>query len=371
MIQEQIAKLKEIVNQNDKGHLPLSYRVDLMKRIGDTLVVQKILCECCKKIYLLWEKVNDEETPLFKILSDTDKYLYKGKGSAESIFMSVKKWRNYAELSADAPEAVTDWAIIALGYAVRYDATPILDIEDYCGEDDDAFDYESWNVDFLGSIAYSGSNPFNNTGDAEKRREYWLWYLNMVLAVYENPDKPYLAITVKKQSSATMVIPARTQSYSLATAKSQINQIIDLLLNRTTKYADYDELEICFVSLGAYLIEFYYLKDGIKHEIDLDIELESNPNLEVSEVICGYFANIQKEMYRQNPKEGAWMQCRMVVKRDKMYHIMFNYDDLENIPKEFNRPDWLIGVFRDYPRSKEYTPQWYRDMIGKRKLYLD
>ena len=46
---QQIEKLKEIINQNSMGHLPLPYRVDLMKQIGDTRTVQKVLCECCKK----------------------------------------------------------------------------------------------------------------------------------------------------------------------------------------------------------------------------------------------------------------------------------------------------------------------------------
>lgn len=371
MIQEQVEKLKAIVNQNDMGHLSLPYRVDLMKQIGSTRVVQKILCECCKKVYPLWENMSGMETPLYKILSDADEYLYKGKGSVKAILASVEKWRNYAEQATDEAEAMAGWAIIALGYAIRYDAASILNIEEYCGEDDNAFDYEGWNVDFICSIAYSGGNPFiRDAGDVEKRREYWFWYLDMVLAMYENPDKPYLAITAKKQSAVTTVMPARTQSCSLATIKSQINQIIDLLLNSTTEYAVYDELEICFASLGAYLIEFYYLKDGIKHEIDLDIELESNPNLEVSEVICEYFANIQKEMYKQNPKEGAWMQCRMIIKRDKMYHITFNYDDINSVSEIFHKPDWLLSMFEEYPRSKEYTPQWYRDIIGKRKLYL-
>ena len=30
---QQIEKLKEIINQNSMGHLPLPYRVDLMKQI--------------------------------------------------------------------------------------------------------------------------------------------------------------------------------------------------------------------------------------------------------------------------------------------------------------------------------------------------
>ena len=34
---QQIEKLKEIINQNSMGHLPLSYRVDLMKQIGNSV----------------------------------------------------------------------------------------------------------------------------------------------------------------------------------------------------------------------------------------------------------------------------------------------------------------------------------------------
>ena len=37
-----VEKLKEIINQNSMGHLPLAYRVDLMKQIGDTRTVQKV-----------------------------------------------------------------------------------------------------------------------------------------------------------------------------------------------------------------------------------------------------------------------------------------------------------------------------------------
>lgn len=72
------------------------------------------------------------------------------------------------------------WAIIALGYAIQNDAASILEIEDYNGEDDNTFDFESWNVDFICSIAYSGSNPFVEIGNVEKRKEYWLWYAKMV-----------------------------------------------------------------------------------------------------------------------------------------------------------------------------------------------
>ncbi len=364
MIQEQILKLKEIVNQNDMGHLPLSYRVDLMKRIGNALVVQKILCECCKKTYLLWEKVNDEETPLFKILFDTDKYLYKGKGSAESIFISVKKWRNYAELSADEPEAVTDWAIIALGYAVRYDAAPILDIEDYCGEDDDAFDYESWNVDFLGSIAYSGSNPFNNTGDVEKRREYWLWYLNMVLAVYENPDKLYLKIKAPAKTVKPVTIPVRTQSWQVDDIANQLQELVNTLIREVdVQTKDWDKITLDYtLTIVAYTNVSYY-RQGEVQRIRLCFDIH--------DYLVDNLNDIHSKMYIQAPEEGAWIQCYITINKDRSYDVLFNYDDITSISDICNSPDRLVGVFEDYPRSKEYTPQWYRDMIGKRKLYLD
>lgn len=40
---QQVEKLKEIINQNSMGHLPLPYRVDLMKQISDICIVQKVL----------------------------------------------------------------------------------------------------------------------------------------------------------------------------------------------------------------------------------------------------------------------------------------------------------------------------------------
>ncbi|MFK2367833.1 Imm5 family immunity protein [Bacteroides fragilis] len=235
MIQEQITKLKEVVNQNSMGHLPLPYRVDLMKQIGNTLVVQKILCECCKKVYLLCEKMNGEKIPLHNILFDADKYLYKGKGNVESIFSLVEKWRNYAEQSIDSSEDMENWAIIALGYATRYDGASMLAIEDYYGEDDNAFDFESWNVDFICSIAYSGGNPFVEIGNVEKRKEYWLWYLDMVLAMYENPDKPYLKIKALGKTALPVIIPKRTQSWRVSNTSKEVERFINTLIQEVSK----------------------------------------------------------------------------------------------------------------------------------------
>ena len=69
---QQVEKLKEIVNQNSMGHLPLPCRIDLIKQIGNTRIVQKILCECCKKVYLLLPKELETESLLYTVLSEID-----------------------------------------------------------------------------------------------------------------------------------------------------------------------------------------------------------------------------------------------------------------------------------------------------------
>ena len=69
---QQVEKLKEIINQNSMGHLPLPYRVDLMKQISDICIVQKVLCECCKKVCSCFTKEYDNENPLYSVLSEID-----------------------------------------------------------------------------------------------------------------------------------------------------------------------------------------------------------------------------------------------------------------------------------------------------------
>ena len=249
MIQK-VEKLKEIINQNSMGHLPLAYRVDLMKQVGDTRTVQKVLCECCKKACSCFPKEFGAENQLYDVLSEMDSYLYKNKGTAESILVSVERLRNYVEQSADSSEGMASWAIVALGYAIRYDAASILAIEDYNGEDDDAFDFESWNADFICSIACSGSNPFVETGNVEKRKEYWLWYVKMVWEVTQNPNVKYLSLPVCKSATPLIDIPVRHQLDLVKTNKRiSFDDIRDAVLLQIPFGIKWDFIDVLFVYL--------------------------------------------------------------------------------------------------------------------------
>ena len=182
------------------GHLPLPLRIDLMKRISDIRVVQKIQCECCKKIYFFAGKKNNVHA---QVLSCINSYLYKAENSVEDILLETEKLRIHIEDNYKETDTAVGWAIVMLGYTVCYDAASILNIEDYCGEDDGSFDHESWNADFIGSIVYSGGNPFVNegNGDTGKRKEYWHWYLDMILSIYKNSEREIITFVLPEKAT--------------------------------------------------------------------------------------------------------------------------------------------------------------------------
>ena len=355
---QQIEKLKEIINQNSMGHLPLPYRVDLMKQIGNSRTVQKVLCECCKKACSSFPEEFCAENLLVEVLSEIDSYLYKNKGTAESILVSVERLRNYVEQSADSPEGMASWAIISLGYAIRYDADSILAIEDYNSEDDDAFDFESWNADFICSIACSGSNPFVETGNVEKRKEYWLWYVKMVLEVSQNPNLKYLSLPVFKSPTPLIDIPVRHQSDN--TIEAQFKDILSYIMDcEPQKFKEGLEYDILFVST---VVDMFSITSSDGDRITL--------NTKNCDKICNTLRDIRKRMYQKDPKQGAWFQVEIFLKNKEQYTFNFNYDNLEQLPSFFQEPDWLLGMFKKFPRSKEYTPLWLREIVGRRKLYL-
>lgn len=356
---QQVEKLKEIVNQNSMGHLPLPCRIDLMKQIGNTRIVQKILCECCKKVYLLLPKELETESLLYTVLSEIDSYLYKNKGTAENILISVERLRNYVEQSIDSPEDMASLAIIALGYATRYDAASILAIEDYNGEDDNAFDFESWNVDFICSIAYSGSNPFVENGNVEKRKEYWLWYIKMIGEIAQNPNVEHLSLPVCKSTNPLIDIPARHQLDLLKTNKGiSFDDIRDSILLQIPNEIKWDFIDVVFVSCISCMLNIH---SSTGEKINIGNTIHN---------VCNDFRLKRKEMYIQYPKEGAWFSLKMVINKNNSYKLDFNYDNLDEIPVYFQVLDWILSFYCKFPRSKEYTPQWLRKIVGRRKLYL-
>ena len=188
MIKETIERLKETLAQSDTGHLPLSCRIELMKQVADILTEQKIMCECCKKACSVTGRQDSDDIRLLAKIND---YLYKGNGTVEDILKDTDKLRIHVENNLSETDTFVSSSIVLLGYAVCNDTAYIMEVGDYCGESGEGSDPERCNLDFIETASCSGESTFAEDGkcDTEKRREYWSWYLDMVLAVCENPQQ--------------------------------------------------------------------------------------------------------------------------------------------------------------------------------------
>ena len=240
-MKESIKRLKEKLDQSSTGHLPLSLRVDLMKQIGE-YSLQKILCECCKKACSFIGRQNKDNVQLLSRIND---YLYRKKESVEDILKETEKLRLHVENNPTEIDTFVNWAIVMLGYTVYYNTVYMLEIEDYRGEDDGDFDPESWSPDFIGSAAYSGGSPFaqGDEGDTDKRREYWNWYLDMVLSIYENPMKE--VIPFHTGSNKMIYIPVPSECDNVLSDKiKRLNSALASYIHAPTDKKETDRMKI-------------------------------------------------------------------------------------------------------------------------------
>lgn len=164
-IARRIETLRNIVKQHPEGHLPLANRIELYRHIGNRIVVQKILCECCKKVYPLWEQYVCKDQSFLRLLKTANDFLYHNKGDIEEnskireqLFSQANRLRNYAEYYGENDRSITASAVVWLCYSIYCHAENSQNWEDegYNGEDDADFDYEEWTTDYLAELAHVG-----------------------------------------------------------------------------------------------------------------------------------------------------------------------------------------------------------------------
>lgn len=242
MIKETIEKLKGIIAQSDTGHLPLSCRIELMKQVGDVLTVQKIMCECCKKACSVTGRQIMDNVHL---LSRINEHLYRKPDSVEDIEKESGELWLHVQNNPDEATTTVSWAIASLGYFVCGDAASMLNPEDYEGEDDDSFDPESMDIDFIVSLVCSGGSPFSDNwkGDVEKRREYWNWYLDMTLAMYENPQQEVIPFhAVNDRNTLHIPVPPGCDP-ALSGKIERLNSALDSYIHAPTNRKETERMK--------------------------------------------------------------------------------------------------------------------------------
>ena len=356
----EISELRTVIEQSGNGHLPLSCRVELLQSIGNVEIVNKVFAECCKKVYPLWGN-EIEDTLLRKLLCSADEYLYHGKGKADALVEEANRLRNYVE-GQSCTENMAGWAVISLCYSIADHAAAMLDIDEYEGEDDGAFEYEVWNTDFFASMAFAGGNPFVDEGDAGKRREFWYWYLDTVETLCRKSDAPLIRIDApKKKEVEQNTIPQRIQTYQTPDILLKIQQIIEKSTKVFNNYCtgNWDRIIVEAHCIGDVRTEGYFICNNIVSKMPVSLST------------ADLLSEIKNDMYKQASIEGAWLMCKIVFDTQKKFIIEFNYDNKASLPNDvFDNPERLETAFKKSPRAKEYTPLWWQEILGKKAKYL-
>ena len=356
----EISELRAVIEQSGNGHLPLSCRVELLQSIGNVEIVNKVFAECCKKVYPLWAN-EIEDTLLRKLLCSADEYLYHRKGKADALVEEANRLRNYVE-GQSCTESMAGWAVISLCYSIADHAAAMLDIDEYEGEDDGAFEYEVWNTDFFASMAFAGGNPFVDEGDAGKRREFWNWYLDAVETLCCKSDVRLIRIDApKKKEVEQNTIPQRIQTYQTPDILLKIQQIIEKSTKVFNDYCtgNWDRIIVEAHCIGDVRTEGYFICNNIVSKMPVSLST------------ADLLSEIKNEMYKQASIEGAWLMCKIVFDTQKKFIIEFNYDNKASLPNEvFDNPERLEMAFKKSPRGKDYTPVWWQEILGKKAKYL-
>ena len=368
-IARRLASLRDIVSQHPAGHLPLARRVQLYRHIGDPLVVQKILCECCKKVYPLWEQYVCRDQSFLRLLRAAGDFLYYGTGTAgerrvsrEELVTQAQALNNYANYYGANPRSITAYAIIKLCYSILCRAEDVLkwEEEEYDGQDDtdsDYFDPESLTPDFIAEMAYVGQPEADDAATASLRREYWLWFLGMTEALYNHPQHPLLTLPEPAPEPAT---PLFTRRQSYMDGDYPIRPLTGII--RT--------LEDCLQSSGWEQAELTAtIFTGISLRLCIQKGNERQTVASIPDPLYTFATELRQQMYNRYPAEGAWMECRLMLTPQGDFTLSLNYDDKDAL-SDNQSLDTFAAAFAAHPRSRLFTPAWWQNLLSYDTPYL-
>lgn len=140
-IEKYLTLLNDEINKNANGHLSLNSRVQLMRKINSSNIVNKIYYTCVVKIAQM--NVDMFKNNIFNnILLRSKDFLYNSKYDKSYFGEMYDEYKNFLN-NFD----VIGWILLSLCKNIETDVSFIWDMDDYT--DDDVYDFEVWTPDFL------------------------------------------------------------------------------------------------------------------------------------------------------------------------------------------------------------------------------
>lgn len=191
---ELLNTLKEEVNKHPRGELILPFRKSIYKLMGEhqdnedghailTIGLLKrtnLAVQCVQKVMPIWDSVMANDTKPHVILEDINNYL-AGKQTWDYLWdIPNHFWTvldNYLLKDGSIGHAV------CVGFAsinALYVALNDEDLGEEGEEDllDQDLDPYTWDTAYFASLAYSENEMYDEETKIQKRREFWVWYID-------------------------------------------------------------------------------------------------------------------------------------------------------------------------------------------------
>lgn len=360
MLLEIIREAKSELAISKNGHLHLVKRVQIAKELKAPEKVNKVFLACCKFVYY---QLNINDILLSSILEKAENSLYKAQNIDFRDLYNQNK--NYIEGLNGRPHSDVALACLSLCSNLSNGASNLLDIEDYEGEDDNFYDWESWTPDFFSANAFAGGNPFLHEGSKERRTEFWNFFLDTVIQVFENPNTP-IGDEIKTQENNLGNI-VRTKNYKDEFIQEKLDKVIELIiqdLKAANVGSTWTKIEIEGQDIGGMgMTGYYFNEQNEKKRFELTYYLYSGEQSTVK-----LMHEVKKHIYEQSPQEGTWYAYKLTIEPSLVFEAAYNFDD----PKIYSDKEPVfepfVEEFKSYPRTAEFTPGWWQDIITKNKL---
>ncbi|MBO0805937.1 MAG: hypothetical protein J2P25_23055 [Nocardiopsaceae bacterium] len=186
------------------GELPLRTRDLLTKKIGDLLdgdldifnaYTVLLGIKCAERVWPIWERMfPDDKEPIELARRAVHSIITRSPGetpTVREVGLLHSNFDNKFPLGEKFFTAI--YAGLACWAVARDVIAPFVDMdfEDDPGSDESEseidIDHDDWEAGYYASIAVAGGATWEDTGDPEKRRQFWIWYLTSAVpgAFYE------------------------------------------------------------------------------------------------------------------------------------------------------------------------------------------
>lgn len=354
-----VSELKRIVKNSPDGCLPCVLRQELVNSLKDRQLLEKVYFECAKKIYLCWKQEFGVSFVPYQLLRELDVWLYQRKGELSVIRELADRSRRYFN---NQPERYR-----LMGYILLMVCYYVSDGEEWLkNEYKDIGDLikrkEDLSPDYLSSLIWAGGSILGEGQNTERCREFWNWYLYMIFRISERPGVALLELEETVYASNRSSRPSRSQLVFTPEIQERLQNVAELVVDECQKVTwDTAEIVVYRFDYSALYFTLQYQSRRLVYRL---------PNRLMNQ-IYEYMEEIHRQMYFQARHEGAWMQCALSVLPDGMLRPGFNYDDYTSIPRALFEPADFVTAFECYPRSREYTPLWWQELLGKNARYIE